>query len=326
MIYILSIIDEFDNDSNDKGVPVMSGEHKNTIQKPTTTKTTRKKGLSQKQADILIAIVAMTWGSSYLMMKIGLTGIPPFSIIALRFCIAFLVVALIFLPKMKLMNLRTLGYGSILGLFLFGVFAFLVPGMKFTTASNAGFLIGIVSVFVPVVHSLLKRKLPSKRTSLGVFLALLGICLLTFFSTLTINLGDVLCILGAFCYTIQIILMDYFTQKVDSFLLGIWQLGFTGLYGVIFTFLFETPALPGSSAQWGAILGLAIVCSAFGFIIQPVAQRYTSPEHTSMLFALEPVFSMIFAYIFLHEKLSLHGTIGAALIMIGVLTAATSKE
>lgn len=304
----------------------MSGERKNTITKSAAANTTRKKGLSQGQADILIAIVAMTWGCSYLLMKIGLTGMPPFSIIALRFCIAFITVALVFLPKMKLMNLRTLGYGSILGLLLFGVFAFLVPGMKYTTASNAGFLVGIVSVFVPVVHSLLKHKLPSKRTTLGVLLALLGICLLTFLSTFTINLGDILCILSAFSYTIQIILMDHFTKETDSFLLGIWQLGFVGLYGVIFTFLFESPSLPGSGAQWGAILGLAIICSAFGFIVQPVAQEYTSPEHTSMLFALEPVFSMIFAYIFLHEKLSLQGAIGAFLIMAGVVIAASTHE
>ena len=88
----------------------MSGERKNTITKSATANTTTKKGLSQGQADILIAIVAMTWGSSYLMMKIGLTGMTPFSIIALRFCIAFITVALVFLPKMKQMNLRTLGY------------------------------------------------------------------------------------------------------------------------------------------------------------------------------------------------------------------------
>ena len=48
----------------------MSGERKNTITKSATANTTTKKGLSQGQADILIAIVAMTWGSSYLMMKI----------------------------------------------------------------------------------------------------------------------------------------------------------------------------------------------------------------------------------------------------------------
>ena len=58
----------------------MSGERKNTITKSATANTTTKKRLSQGQADILIAIVAMTWGSSYLMMKIGLTGMPPFSL------------------------------------------------------------------------------------------------------------------------------------------------------------------------------------------------------------------------------------------------------
>ena len=52
----------------------MSGERKNTITKSATANTTTKKGLSQGQADILIAIVAMTWGCSYLLMKIGLTG------------------------------------------------------------------------------------------------------------------------------------------------------------------------------------------------------------------------------------------------------------
>ena len=45
-----------------------------------------------------------------------------------------------------------------------------------------------------------------------------------------------------------------------------------------------------------------------------------------MLFALEPVFSMIFAYIFLNEKLSLQGAIGAFLIIVGVVIAASTHE
>ena len=58
---------------------------------------------------------------------------------------------------------------------------------------QCGFLVGIVSVFVPVVHSFLKTQTTIKRTTLGVLLALLGICLLTFLSTFTIYLGDILC-------------------------------------------------------------------------------------------------------------------------------------
>ena len=92
---VLSFIERFTQYTTVKGVSIMSGERKNTITKSAAANTTTKKGLSQGQADILIAIVAMTWGSSYLMMKIGLTGMPPFSIIALRFCIAFITVALV---------------------------------------------------------------------------------------------------------------------------------------------------------------------------------------------------------------------------------------
>ena len=131
-------------------------------------------------------------------MKIGLTGMPPFSIIALRFCIAFITVALVFLPKMKLMNLRTLGYGSILGLLLFGVFAFSCSGNEIHDRFQC-WIPGWYCVCIRTGSTqLLKHKLPSKRTTLGVLLALLGICLLTFLSTFTINLGDILCILSAF--------------------------------------------------------------------------------------------------------------------------------
>ena len=67
------------------------------------------------------------------------------------------------------------------------------------------------------------------------------------------------------------------------------------------------------------MLGLALVCSAFGFVMQPVAQRCTTPEHTGLLFALEPVFSALFAFVFLHELLSAKGWLGAALVLFSVL-------
>ena len=109
-------------------------------------------------------------------------------------------------------------------------------------------------------------------------------------------------------------------------LLGIWQLGFAALYGVICTFMFETPTLPSSGFQWIAIFGLAFVCSAFGFVMQPMAQKYTTPEHTGLLFALEPVFSAVFSYIFLHETLSGKGYMGAMLVMAGVVAASVVRK
>lgn len=60
-----------------------------------------KEGWSQSQADFMIALVATAWGSSYVMMKVGLEGIPPLSLTALRFGIAFVCIAAIFPKELK---------------------------------------------------------------------------------------------------------------------------------------------------------------------------------------------------------------------------------
>lgn len=232
----------------------------------------REYGWTQQRADSMLALVAMAWGSSYLLMKIGLDGIPPFCIIALRFGIAFIAVSLLFFKKFKKTTKRVMMKGAVLGLFLFGLFAFLMHGLQTTSASNGGFLTSTTVVLVPIL------------------------------------------------------LTDKFAQEEDGMLLGIWQLGFAALYGVICTFMFETPTLPSSGFQWIAILGLAFVCSAFGFVMQPMAQKYTTPEHTGLLFALEPVFSAVFSYIFLHETLSGKGYMGAMLVMAGVVAASVVRE
>lgn len=83
--------------------------------------------------------------------------------------------------------------------------------------------------------------------------------------------------------------------------------------------IFETPTLPQTPAQWSAILGLGIICSAYGFLIQSIAQRYTSSERIGLIFSLEPIFAAICSFIFLNEILDFKGYIGAALIFFSVV-------
>lgn len=83
--------------------------------------------------------------------------------------------------------------------------------------------------------------------------------------------------------------------------------------------LFETPALPSTLPGWTAILALGILCSACGFILQPIAQKYTSPTRTGLIFSLEPVFAAMFGYWFAAEKLSMQGYAGAALVLLGIV-------
>lgn len=280
-----------------------------------------RKGWSQGRADLMIALVATAWGSSYLMMKVGLDGIPPFCMIALRFGIAFIAVAALFFRQLKRSTGRTLAYSALLGGFLFAVFAFLMHGLETTTASSAGFLTSTTVVLVPVFHALLSRKLPDGAVLVGVLLTMTGIGFLTLQEFFTFHTGDLLCLGGAAAYACHILVTDRLTRREDGLLLGIWQLGFAGIYGLAASLLFETLTLPKNSGEWFAVLGLALICSAFGFVVQPIAQKYTTPEHTGLLFALEPVSSALFAFLFLHETLSPRGYLGAALVLCGVVTA-----
>lgn len=284
-----------------------------TQEKPTSTFWT------QKRANGAIALVSMAWGSSFLLMKVGLEGITPFHMITLRSSIAFVVTALAFIRKVRKVDRRTLGYAAILGLFIFGMFAFLMHGLATTTASAAGFLCSTTVVFVPILQMILTRKKPRTKVMLGTILAMIGIAFLTIQESFTFDFSAALCIIGAFLYAWHIILTDRFTHKVDGLLLGVYQLGFTSLYGLAASLIFKTPSLPVGAAEWGAILGLALICSAFGFVMQSIAQKHTTPEHTGLLYALEPVFSAIFAFLFLREILAFRGYIGAALVLCGIL-------
>ncbi|MDT3498785.1 DMT family transporter [Bacillus toyonensis] len=280
--------------------------------------------MTQKQANFLLATVSIGWGTSYIFMKILADTVSPFTVVALRFGIAFLIMILIANKKLINFNIKLLCYSAIVGILLCGIFISLMYGMKTTSASSAGFLTSTTVILVPVLQTLITRKLPRKEVICGVITVSIGLALLTIKDDFTFALGSLFCLIAALLYGIHIIVTNYFVQKVDAFQLGIFQLGFAFLFALIGNFIFETPILPNGVIEWSAILGLAIICSAYGFVIQPIAQKYTTPESTGFLFSLEPVFSAVFAFIFLNENMGGQEYIGALLILSGVLIANTS--
>ena len=161
---------------------------------------------TQQRADAALGLVAMAWGSSYLLMKMGLEGIPPLSMIALRFGIAFLTVAPIFSRQLRRTTPRTLRHGAILGLFLFGLFAFLMYGLRTTSASAAGFLTSATVVCVPLLQAIFRRKAPDAATVVGTAAVMAGIGLLTLRDAMTLQWGELLCLGGALLYACQILL------------------------------------------------------------------------------------------------------------------------
>ena len=205
------------------------------------------------------------------------------------------------------------------GVILFLLFTGMVCGVNYTTASTAGFLTSTTVVLVPILESFLKRKLPEKSMVASICIAICGLFLLTATDGLALDKGALLCLMGALFYAIYIIVLDKIAKKEDAFLISIIQLGVASALGAVAMCLFETPSLPTRPVEWGAVIGLGLVCSAYGFVVQPIAQKYAAPEKIGLIFALEPVFSAILSFLFLHEVLNVRGYLGAALILLSVV-------
>lgn len=273
----------------------------------------------QKKADLALIMVVMFWGTSNLLTKVGLGDLNEFNLIALRFVIAFALTSVIFRKRLAAVDLNTVKRAGMLSVILFFVFIFATFGVRYTTVSNAGFLTCLSGIIVPMINFAVFRIKQDKMTVLSIVMALAGVWLLIAGTSITFNIGDILCILCSVAFAVHILVTERLTKDVDSVALGVIQLGFVGIYAVVFSFMLETPTLPVSFSNWMVVLGLSVFSTAIAFVTQTVAQKYTTATHTGLIFTFEPLFSVLIAYIFLGEILSLRGYAGAALMLTSLL-------
>lgn len=276
--------------------------------------------MSHTRANLLLISIAIAWGSSYIFMKVGLESLNTSSIIVWRFALAFIVMAALFYKKIIRVTKQTLVASAILALPMYGVFVFLLNGMQSTTVSTASFLTSTTVVFVPLLHALITKHIPSRKTMMSLAVVVAGLALLTIGDDFGLSYGAILCLLCAICNALYLVWTNHYAKKVQPLQLGIFQLSFTALYGCV-GFAVEAPMMPATMNEWMAILGMALLCSAYGYVLQPVAQRYTSAEEAGFIFSLEPVFAVIFAFMIFGEVMTGVAVAGAVLILSGVLIA-----
>src|SRR3954454_4688157 len=144
--------------------------------------TQRRRAPARWQADLTLAFIAFTWGTTFVITKNALADVSTLLFLALRFSLA----TACMLPLL-LRNVRTPGDslwrgllgGAIPGFFLWLGYILQTFGLRFTSAAHSGFLTSLYIVCVPLVGALLYRKWPRKLEVLGVVLAGAGIMWLT---------------------------------------------------------------------------------------------------------------------------------------------------
>ena len=272
----------------------------------------------------MLVLVTLCWGISYYLMDLALTDMDPFTLNAHRFLGAFAVAGLLSYKKVKDVNRITLKYSVLVGAALVFVDIGATFGVKYTTLSNSGFLCALTVVFTPLIAWVFLRQKLDRKMTLSVVICFIGIALLTLKDDFSINLGnlkgDLLCIICAVAYAIDLLLTEKAVshKEVDAYQLGVFQLGVTGLCNLILAIIVETPHFPTTGNVWGAVIFLSIFCTGVAFVVQPVAQQYTSASHVGVIFALEPVFAGIVAFALAGEVLSPKSYFGAVLMIASI--------
>lgn len=154
--------------------------------------------MSTKKANLILTTCSMAWGTSYIFMKLGIEGLSPLMLMALRTGIAFLILVLIFFKRLLKVNKRLLLYSAITGFLLFTNLTPILYGLNTITASQSGFILSTTVVLVPVIHAVISRRLPAHHVRLGIIIVLIGMVLINGGDIFAVKPGTLLCMLSAF--------------------------------------------------------------------------------------------------------------------------------
>lgn len=273
------------------------------------------------QAEIYLLGIVVIWGSTFAIIKGILDQIMPFTFLAYRFFLAAFVLFVIFWKRLKNIDKIILKKGFLIGIFLFLGYTFQTVGLKYTTATKAGFITGLSVVLVPIISYFFIKEKINRNSVIGVIFAVIGLWFLNYNNSFNFNLGDFLVLLCAVSFALHIISVGLYTKKLDYVLLVIVQLATVFVLSLLMALFFERPEihLSYSSNIWWAIILTGVFATALAFYMQNRFQRYSTATKTAIIFSGEPIFAAVFAYLLLGEKVGLIAWIGGLLIIFGMV-------
>ena len=272
-------------------------------------------------ADLSLLLVTLVWGSTFVIVKLGIADLPPFPFLAIRFGLAFIsLVPFLWFQKAHICK-GTLLKGVALGVILFSGYTWQTVGLQYTTASNAGFITGLSVVIVPALVTLTTRKLPHPTLLLGVLSALVGLAFLSLGDRLQFNKGDLMIVVCALSFALHIFLVGRYAPLTNATVLASAQILTVSVLSGIFSVLLPHPTVNFSTNALLALLLTAVPATSLAFFVQTKMQQFTTPTHTALIFTMEPVFSAVSAFIFAGEILTPKGLLGAGLVLGGMLIA-----
>jgi len=302
----------------------------------------------------LLLLTAVIWGTGFIAQSAGGDSVPAFTFTAFRSFIG----ALVLLPVIMILNRRSgrraesspgkaadcstdnTGTGStkmlLKGGFACGFFLFAASNLQQygiqlgSTAGNAGFITACYILIVPIIGIFLKRRC-GWNVWVSVAAALIGLYLLCIDGPFAIRKEDGFLFACAFVFALHILCIDHFAVINDGVRMAALQFLFCGALSLAAAAVFDYGCSSGRLAEqmhsifstdaWFCILYAGAVSSGIGYTLQMVGQRNVNPAVASLLMSMESVFSVLFGWLLLSERMNSRELAGCAIIFAAVVFA-----
>ena len=273
-----------------------------------------------------LAVVAIIWGSGFVASAVSLEHFTPYQILAIRFLIGIILLSLVFFRKLKNIKKSTIIKGSIIGIFLYLAFALQTVGLVYTTPSKNAFLTAVNVVIVPFIAFFIFKRKMDKFELFGALLAIIGIGVLSLQLSGGINFGDVLTLLCAVAFAFHIFYTAQFVKNEDPVLLTVVQMAAATVLGFIVVLFKGETNFVANFEGVSAVLYLGVFSTTIAFLLQTVAQKFTSETKAAIILSTEAFWGMVFSVIILSEVLTAKMAIGAILILVAIIISETKLK
>ena len=286
--------------------------------------------MENKLSTFLLIIVAFIWGTAFVAQTSGMKTMGPFTFTAFRLLIGGIVIlpfTYFYLRKVNYFKLKPILLIIVMSLALLIGALFQQVALLYTSVANVAFLTALYVPIVPLIYFIYLKKPVSRSIILAAILCIFGVWLLSENNLEFGSYGDLLSIIGAFFWSLHIILISKSSEmKLEPVVTAAFHIFFAGLICLILAFLIETPSYNGVGSGAFELIYTGVFSIGLGFTLQTIAQKHSPPTNVAIILSMESVFAALAALIILGQVLYLRSSIGCFLILLGVIISEYYKE
>lgn len=278
---------------------------------------------------ILLILVALCWGPTYLFIKIAIPTIPPLTLVFLRVFIGALILySLCLVQKNHKFEWRKhWKHYAILGFSLNALPFFLVSyGELYVSSSLTGILNSPTLIFTAILaHYFGSHESFTKNKIIGISSGILGLCIIylpiVFQQKVEVGIGGLMIIAACLSYASGTVYARAHLHKLTGITVLTAQLIFASALLLPFVLFFDRPfslPLPPTEAIIGAI-GLGVIGTATGFFLYYKSIQLAGATYASLSLLIVPIIAIILGALILQEKITWNLYLGTLFIIAGVL-------